>query len=166
MGKYFNANKDALKKRHTAQANNDKWYKTIDKFNDPLLRKTKLLIPDFAGVKKLVIDDGHFYPHHSLYYIVGREIDDIKILASLLMSSFVRRQLSKIGICMHDGFPRLQSQTLRKIKIPNLDGFSKKEKKILINSYENDLLLAADIVVDSYCERNSILMTKIGKKAI
>lgn len=166
MGKYFNANKDTLKKRHTAQANHDKWYKTIDKFNDALLKKTKLLIPDFAGMKKLVIDDGHFYPHHSLYYIAGREMDDMKILASLLMSSFVRGQLSKIGICMHGGFPRLQAQTLRKIEIPNLDGFSKKERNFLINSYENDSPLAADIVVNSYCERNNVLMAKAETKAI
>jgi len=80
----------------------------------------------------LFIDEGMFYPHHNVYYITNENLDELKILASVLMSDFIKDQLSQIGIRMNGGLPRFQQQTLKKLRIPNLKklGISDREKII------------------------------------
>jgi tRNA1(Val) A37 N6-methylase TrmN6 len=124
---YFEQNKEKLKQRHTAKVNHEKWFKTIDKIKPELVTKPKLLLPDIAGIKKLLIDNGEFYPHHNLYYITGQPVDKLKILASILMSDFIREQLSQIGIRMNGGFPRFQAQILKKLRIPNIGNLTSVE---------------------------------------
>jgi len=121
MKAYFDKNSEKLKQRHTAKKNPLKWYKTIDRIKPNLLIQPKLLLPDLATVHTLHIDTGNFYPHHNLYYITHDDINKLKRLASILMSNFVKKQLTQIGIKMNGGLPRFQAQTLKKLRIPNLD---------------------------------------------
>lgn len=115
---YLKLNADVLKKRHVAKRNKDKWYKTIDKINYDLTFESKIILPDISGNSHILIDDGNYYPHHNLYYITGGSREDLTILASLLMSEFVRDQLSEFGNKMNGGYPRWQSQNLRKLRVP------------------------------------------------
>ncbi len=151
---YFEQNKETLKKRHTAKANPEKWYKTIDKIKPELVSKPKLLLPDIAGIKKLHIDNGEYYPHHNLYYVTGQSVDKLKILASVLMSDFIREQLSNIGIRMNGGFPRFQSQILKKLRIPNISCFASDEKNSLIESYDKLDLLKINKIINNYCNQH------------
>lgn len=147
---YFEQHKEKLKQRHTAKANPEKWFKTIDKIRPELVTKPKLLLPDIAGIKKLLIDSGEFYPHHNLYYITGQTVDRLKILASILMSNFIREQLSQIGIRMNGGFPRFQAQILKKLRIPNIEYLTSEEKAALIESYDNLDLLIINKIIKKY----------------
>lgn len=149
---YLTDNKEILLKRHTAQKSPDKWFKTIDKIKPELQHKPKLLLPDLTGNKILFIDEGNYYPHHNLYYITCNDIDNLKILASLLMSDFVRQQMSQIGIRMNGGLPRFQAQVLKKIKIPNIKLIEYDDKNQLISAYENQNLGALNSIVKRYCE--------------
>lgn len=149
---YLTDNKEILSKRHTAQKSPDKWFKTIDKIKPELQRKPKLLLPDLTGNKILFIDEGSYYPHHNLYYITCDDINNLKILASLLMSDFVRRQMSQIGIRMNGGLPRFQAQVLKKIKIPNIKLMHCEDKNKLISAYENQNLDALNNIVGKYCK--------------
>jgi len=153
---YFEHHKEKLKQRHTAKVNPDKWFKTIDKIKPELVRKPKLLLPDIAGIKKLLIDTGEFYPHHNLYYITGQSVDKLKILASILMSNFIREQLSQIGIRMNGGFPRFQAQILKKLRIPNIDYLTSDEKTALIESYDNLDLLHINKIMKKYCTQHFV----------
>jgi tRNA1(Val) A37 N6-methylase TrmN6 len=153
---YLEQHKEKLKQRHTAKVNPEKWFKTIDKIKPELVKKPKLLLPDIAGIKKLLIDVGEFYPHHNLYYVTGQSVNNLKILASILMSDFVREQLSQIGIRMNGGFPRFQSHILKKLRIPNLENLNSNEKEDLIKSYDNlDLLLINKIMI-KYCTQHRV----------
>jgi tRNA1(Val) A37 N6-methylase TrmN6 len=153
---YLEQHKEKLIQRHTAKVNPEKWFKTIDKIKPELVKKPKLLLPDIAGIKKLLIDVGEFYPHHNLYYVTGQSVDNLKILASILMSDFIREQLSQIGIRMNGGFPRFQSHILKKLRIPNLENLNSNEKEDLIKSYDNlDLLLINKIMI-KYCTQHRI----------
>ena len=147
---YFEQHKEKLEKRHTAKANPEKWFKTIDKIKPELVAMPKLLLPDIAGIKKLHIDIGEFYPHHNLYYITGQPVDKLKILASILMSNFIREQLSQIGIRMNGGFPRFQAQILKKLRIPNIEYFTSEEMAVLIESYDNLDLLSINRLMKKY----------------
>ncbi len=153
---YFSKYEQTLRKRHTAKKNPDNWYKTIDKIKSDLLSKPKLLLPDLAGSKFLFIDNGNFYPHHNVYYITNHNINRLKLLASLLMSDFIKEQLSQIGIRMNGGLPRFQSQTLKKLRIPEIDSLDEGIKSTLINAYDDKNLSLINKEINKYCTQHGI----------
>lgn len=118
---YLESEKDALSSRHTAKKNANAWYKTIDKITPELTQKEKILLPDISGNNHLLIDRGDFYPHHNLYYITGADYGKLVLLAAILMSNFVKDQLMEFGNKMNGGYPRWQSQNLKRLRIPVLD---------------------------------------------
>jgi hypothetical protein len=124
---YLYKHKKRLQQRHTVKKNPLKWYKTIDRIKPDLLGKAKLLLPDLADSSCLHIDKGEFYPHHNLYYITHDDEEKLRALAYILMSDFVKEQLNQIGIRMNGGVVRFQAQTLRKIRVWDVDKI-KKEK--------------------------------------
>jgi hypothetical protein len=133
---YLNSNASALKNRHVAKKNIDKWYKTIDKINYQLTFESKIILPDISGNNHILIDDGNYYPHHNLYYIKGGRREDLTILAAILMSSFARDQLSEFGNKMNGGYPRWQSQNLRKLHLPLISAIPDWARTELIIAYE------------------------------
>jgi adenine-specific DNA-methyltransferase len=153
---YLVENKEILSKRHTARKSPDKWFKTIDKIKPEIQYKPKLLLPDLTGNKLLFIDEGNYYPHHNIYYITSSNINDLKILASILMSDFVRQQMSQIGIRMNGGLPRFQSQVLKKLKIPNIKFINQNDKNQLINAYDNRNLNPINEIVKNYYTQQNI----------
>lgn len=154
---YLDSQKEVLLKRHTAQMNPNKWYKTIDNIKIDLLSKPKLLLPDIAGMKRLIIDTGTYYPHHSLYYITSNSISDLKILACILMSDFIREQFSQIGICMNGGLPRFQAQTLKKLRIPYINLFDSFDKFELIEAYDNVDYILINKIIKKYCTQHAVI---------
>lgn len=134
---YLNANASILKNRHVAKKNADKWYKTIDKINYQLTFESKIILPDISGNDLVLIDKGKYYPHHNLYYIKGGSTDDLIILAAILMSDFVRSQLLEFGNKMNGGYPRWQSQNLRKLSLPLISAIPNCIRVELINAYHN-----------------------------
>ncbi len=153
---YLESQKEILLKRHTVQKNPSKWYKTIDKIKPDLIHKPKLLLPDIAGINRLIIDEGHYYPHHNLYYILGETVSDLKILACVLMSDFIREQLSQIGICMNGGLPRFQAQTLKKLRIPHISMLDSLDKLALIEAYDKIDYVTINKIIQKYCTNHGI----------
>ena len=149
VAKYLNAHRERLSQRHIAKKNEAKWYKTIDRINPELKDKSKILLPDISGNSFIFIDQGNYYPLHNLYYITGNSLRDQKILSSFLMSDSIRFQISSVTNNMNGGFPRWQSQHLRKLRLPNI-------KKI-----ETDV---ADLLVKSYDQRDFAMMNKLVRE--
>lgn len=153
---YFNENKQTLLQRHIAKKTPNKWYKTIDKIKPELLSKPKLLLPDLTGNKFLFIDEGNYYPHHNLYYVTADNISSLKILASILMSDFIKHQMSQIGIRMNGGLPRFQSQVLKQLKIPNINDLNDSDKDNLVKAYDKRDLEKTNHIVKKYCTQQGI----------
>ncbi|RBW54139.1 hypothetical protein DS884_18225 [Tenacibaculum sp. E3R01] len=153
---YFESKKEILLKRHIAKKTPKFWYKTIDKIKPDLQKRYKLLLPDLSGCKFLFIDEGKFYPHHNIYYITHTDLNKLKILACILMSDFIKNQLSQIGIRMNGGLPRFQTQTLKKLRIPQLTEFNNSDRKKLIESYEKRNLENINKVINKYCTQHRI----------
>ncbi len=133
--KYLESHRVALEKRHVAKKNPQNWYKTIDRIKPSLTRQDKIILPDISGNTYLFIDNGNFYPHHNLYYITGRDYNKLVILASILISDFIRNQLLNLGTTMNGGYPRWQSQNLKKLRIPLIDAMPKETSEALIQAY-------------------------------
>ena len=134
--KYLGSHQDRLAKRHVAQKNASRWYKTIDRILPQLKSEAKILLPDMSGNRYIFIDEGNFYPLHNLYYITGHSVRELKILSAILMSNNIRQQIGNITNNMNGGFPRWQSQYLRKLKVPNIGLLDKVLCDQLINCYD------------------------------
>ncbi len=114
---YYEQHAAALKKRHTAEKNASKWYKTIDRVNHVLTDTHKLYIPDIKNTLEPVLDRGETYPHHNLYFIQSEEWD-LEVLGGLLMSKVGQFFIESYGIRMRGGYLRFQAQYLRRIRVP------------------------------------------------
>src|SRR5690606_25589624 len=84
LAAYFAQHQEKILKRHVAKKS-PSWFRTIDKLHADLTKRPKLLIPDIAGATEVALDEGRFYPHHNLYYIVSDEWD-LEVLGGLLSS--------------------------------------------------------------------------------
>lgn len=152
---YLESYREPLQKRYVAKKNSQHWYKTIDRINPSLTSQDKIILPDISGNTHLFIDKGNFYPHHNLYYITGRDPHKLEILASILVSDFVRNQLSNLGTTMNGGYPRWQSQNLKKLQIPMIEAMPKQTSDALIRAYHDKdyqtiNTLVADVEMGNY----------------
>lgn len=132
---YFLLHKEVLLNRHVAKVNPNRWYKTIDRINLDLLNLDKIILPDISGNSHLLIDRGKYYPHHNLYYITGKSYEQLVLLAAILMSDFVKNQLLELSNKMNGGYPRWQSQNLRKLRIPIISSIPKGVADEMLNAY-------------------------------
>ena len=134
--RYLEKYKERLQKRHVARKNCSKWYRTIDRIIPTLSFTPKILLPDMSGNRYVFVDEGNYYPMHNLYYITGHGLREQKILSAVLMSENVREQIRQITNNMNGGFPRWQSQYLRKLQIPNIMEISTAMGNDIIDMYE------------------------------
>ena len=133
---YLISHREALQKRHVAKKNPGKWYKTIDRIVPALKDSPKVLLPDISGNQLIFVDDGRFYPQHNLYYITGGSLRQLQLLSAMLMSDYVKSQLLSITNCMNGGYPRWQSQYLRKLVMPDVNAIEESLAERLLGAYQ------------------------------
>lgn len=117
LKRYLEARKDAITGRHVARKVPAHWYRTIDRIYPALVARPKLLIPDIKGEAHIVLDEGGFYPHHNLYFVVSDEWD-LRALQAVLLSHITRLFISTYSTRMRGGYLRFQAQYLRRIRLP------------------------------------------------
>lgn len=117
LSAYLYQHYEAVAGRHVATKNGDAWYRTIDRIYAELQKQPKLLVPDIKGEATFVFDEGHYYPHHNLYYVTSVEWD-LRALQAVLRSSVTVLLVATYCTRMSGGFLRFQAQYLRRIRIP------------------------------------------------
>lgn len=150
LEKYLFENKDKLMKRHIAKKNTKNWYRTIDRINVDIINKPKLLIPDISTKNIIYFDEGYFYPHHNFYYILGGDLNSLLTLRAFLSTEFVENQIKEKCTLMNGDTLRRQAQTLRKIKIPNIQLISNENKNKIINYYKNRNIDNIELIIKSF----------------
>ncbi len=135
---YLEAHKATLQNRHIAKKNRV-WYALIDKIKPDLLYKSKILLPDMSANTHIFVDNGRFYPAHNLYYITSdfQDTEQLSILAAFLMSDLVRHQVKRLSNNMNGGFPRWQSQVLKKLRLPCICDIDSITRMQLLSAYRN-----------------------------
>ncbi|MBN1654349.1 MAG: Eco57I restriction-modification methylase domain-containing protein [Deltaproteobacteria bacterium] len=147
---YLTEHRDVIMKRHVAQKNPSSWFRTIDKIHVDLVRKPKLLIPDIAGANEVAIDDGKFYPHHNLYYVVS-DAWDISVLGGLLSSRVALFFIWSYATKMRGDYLRFQAQYLRRIRVPDpLSIPNRLAKQISHAFYNRDFAKLDALSIEAY----------------
>lgn len=117
LQRYLEARRDVIAARHVSKKSPAQWYRTIDRITPSLTHTPKLLVPDIKGKAQVVFDEGHFYPHHNLYFITSTQWD-LQALQAVLLSSVARFFVESYSTKMRGGFLRFQAQYLRRIRLP------------------------------------------------
>ena len=115
---YLHGHEDQIRRRNVAKRAPSNWYRTIDRIYPERAYRPKLLIPDIKGSAHIVYEEGHYYPHHNLYYITSNEWD-LHALQTVLVSGIARLFVGLYSVVMHGGFLRFQAQYLRRIRLPH-----------------------------------------------
>jgi hypothetical protein len=134
---YLQSHREQLQGRHVSKKNPSNWYRTIDRVYKDLLSQPKILLPDISANDQILIDQGQYYPHHNLYYITGGDMGHLKILSAILMSDFTVGQLSRLANNMNGGYPRWQSQYVRKLRLPDIRSIEPSYSKRLVSYYDS-----------------------------
>ncbi len=125
LAAYLELNKDRILARNVAKKNPSKWYRTIDRIYPALKDQPKLLIPDIKGNANVVYDEGKFYPHHNLYFVISEEWD-IRALQAVLLSQVTQAFIATYSLKMRGDCLRYQAQYLRRLRLPKWSDVSSK----------------------------------------
>jgi adenine-specific DNA-methyltransferase len=145
LSHYFHANSAALRRRHVASRQPDRWYRTIDRVITGLKDSPKLLIPDMRMTMHPVLDVGVTYPHHNLYFVTSGRWN-LQVLGGLLLSRVATAFVEAYCVKMRGGTLRFQAQYLRRIRIPNLDEVSDRDSAALIDAFQHRDVNAATAI--------------------
>ena len=130
FGAYIRSHEERIAGPHCAQKNDGGWYRTIDRIWPALTGRAKLVIPDIKGEPTVVLDDGRYYPHHNLYYVLSDEWE-LPALATVLRSSVAVLFIASDCVKMSGGVLRFQAQYLRRVRLPRWSDLSEAQRGAL-----------------------------------
>jgi adenine-specific DNA-methyltransferase len=136
MAAYLRRHASRLKARHVATKSPATWWRTIDRVDPTATAKPKLLIPDLKDRIFPVLDTGHYYPGHSLYYITS-DTWDLEVLGGLLLSDLATMFVEAYSVRMANGYLRVSAQYLRRVRVPRPDDLSEALNEQLRSAFRN-----------------------------
>lgn len=150
LAEYLHTNTRRLRARHIAKQRPSTWYRTIDRVDHRLTEQPKLLLPDMKASAHPVLDEGHFYPHHNLYYVVS-DVWDPEVLGGLLLSDITNLFVGAYCVRMRGGTYRFQAQYLRRIRVPDPRSISRRTARSLAEAFgARDRQRATGIAAEAY----------------
>ena len=135
LAAYFTEHEDRLRARHVARKRPATWYRTIDRVDQRLMGRTKLVLPDIKASAHPVLDDGSHYPHHNLYYVVSESWQP-DVLGGLLLSDIANLFVGSYCVRMRGGTYRFQAQYIRRIRVPAPASVSRSSARGLARAFE------------------------------
>ena len=146
LRKYFEDRRDQICNRNVAKRNPKSWFRTIDRIYPEIAAQPKLLIPDIKGDAHIVYEEGRYYPHHNLYYILSDQWN-LRALQAVLKSGVARLFVSVYSTQMRGGFLRFQAQYLRRIRVPAWRDVPEETRCRLIEAGERGDAVACNVAV-------------------
>ena len=142
LARHFRTHEARIRRRHVARRRPSTWYRTIDRVTPGLLERPKLLFPDIKSTAHPVLDAGHYYPHHNLYFIVS-DAWDLEVLGGILLSDIANLFVGAYCVKMRGGTYRFQAQYLRKIRVPPPSDLSAADEDALRSAFRRRDIEAA-----------------------
>lgn len=147
---YYEAHASRLRARHVARRRPHHWYRTIDRVATDLTRRQKLVLPDLKARALPVLDDGQFYPHHNLYFIVS-DVWDLEVLGGILLSDLTNVIVGAYSVKMRGKCCRFQAQYLRRVRVPHPTSLSSAQMEALRQAFRSrDESMATAIAEEVY----------------
>lgn len=134
LAEHFEVNGERLRGRHIARVRPQQWYRTIDRVHSDLQARPKLLLPDIKAASHPVLDDGRYYPHHNLYFVVSDRWD-LEVLGGLLLSDVANLFVGAYCVKMRGGCYRFQAQYVRRIRVPAPGDVSRRDQRALAAAF-------------------------------
>lgn len=133
---YLESNAGRLRARHVARQRPARWYRTIDRVDTHLLVRPKLVLPDLKASAHPVLDDGSYYPHRNLYFVVS-DAWDLEVLGGLLLSDIANLFVGAYCVKMRGGCYRFQAQYVRRIRVPGIDSIGRGAARRLARAFRD-----------------------------
>jgi hypothetical protein len=150
LANYLESNSRRLRARHVARLRPTRWYRTIDRVDPTLLSRPKVVLPDLKAFAHPVLDEGNYYPHHNLYFVVS-DAWDLEVLGGLLLSDVANLFVGAYCVKMRGGCYRFQAQYMRRIRVPERDSVSKGDQRALAMAFATrDVEAATSIALRLY----------------
>lgn len=147
---YLHANETSVRARHVAQRNPRSWYRTIDRVEPGLAERPKLLLPDLKAAIHPVLEEGHYYPHHNLYFVTTQSWD-LEVLGGLLLSDVANLFVGTYCVKMRGGCYRFQAQYLRRIRVPEICSVKHADRSTLAAAFRSrDVEMATSVALRLY----------------
>ncbi len=163
LANYLGAHESRLRARHIARTKPAQWYRTIDRVHGGLLERPKLLLPDIKAASHPVLDDGRYYPHHNLYFVVSEQWD-LEVLGGLLLSDVANLFVGAYCVRMRGGCYRFQAQYIRRIRVPAHDSIPKAARRQLVTAFgRRDREAASSIAATLYGVEASAITRMVGR---
>lgn len=134
LWEYYERHGAAIRQRHVARRSPAAWYRTIDRVEPGLREQSKLLFPDLKAEMHPVLDDGHYYPHHNLYFVTSTRWD-LEVLGGLLLSDVTDLLVGAYCVKMRGGCYRFQAQYVRRIRVPHVDSVQQADRRELARAF-------------------------------
>lgn len=145
LRQYLESHSEVLRARHVARQRPGQWYRTIDRVDPTLLSAPKLVLPDLKAYSHPVLDEGRFYPHHNLYFVVSTTWD-LEVLGGLLLSDIANLFVGAYCVRMRGGCFRFQAQYVRRIRVPDIESITNADKRQLTRAFRSRDVQAATAV--------------------
>lgn len=136
LASYLTEHEDRLRGRHVAKKRPKSWYRTIDKVDPDLQGRPKLVLPDMKAASHPVLDEGKYYPHHNLYFVVSDQWD-LEVLGGLLLSDVANLFVGTYCVKMRGGCYRFQAQYVRRIRVPAVDAVDARAARQLARAFQD-----------------------------
>ena len=150
LATFLASNSARLRRRHIARGRPHQWYRTIDRVHPVLRTQPKLVLPDIKASSHPVYDDGRFYPHHNLYFVLS-EAWDLEVLGGLLLSDVANLFVGAYCVRMRGGCYRFQAQYLRQVRVPPVADVIVEEAKLLRDAFRRrDVGAATTVALSLY----------------
>ncbi len=117
--RYLEGHREKLSARHCVRVWGKPWFDLHDQPAFDLASQAKILVPDVANSNRFAVDNGVYFPLHSVYYILPRSGLNLHYLVAVLNSSIATFLMRIYSPIVKDGFNRYRQQFLMSLPIPN-----------------------------------------------
>lgn len=119
VSEYLVSHKARLSERHIVQHGADEWWRTIDAYDPGLTSKTKVLIPDLQSGRAVRVDEGRYFPAHTVLYALGSR-QTLNGVAAALRTPLADLYRIWRSPALSNSTPRASSKVLNAFPIPDL----------------------------------------------
>ncbi len=97
-----------------------------------------------------MLDQGHYYPHHNLYFVTS-DAWELEVLGGLLLSEVANLFVGTYCVKMRGGCYRFQAQYLRRIRVPEVRSVKEADRQALAGAFRSrDVEMATSVALRLY----------------